>query len=76
MAVLAAGSVNDATVNMLRRSGSYVIAFTPLDEAPLIGRRLEENWPGGTAYAGIKSLAGQSELTDALRELSPGRCRS
>ncbi|MCZ4060975.1 AAA family ATPase [Pantoea sp. LMR881] len=68
VAVLAGREVNDATVNMLRRSGSYVIAFTPLDEAT-IGRRLEENRPVVSVTQGIKSLAGQSELTDALREL-------
>ena len=68
VAVLAGKEVNDATVNMLRRSGSDVIAFTPLDEAT-IGRRLEENRPVVSVTQGIKSLAGQSELTDALREL-------
>ncbi|MDI9766911.1 conjugative transfer relaxase/helicase TraI [Pantoea dispersa] len=68
VAVLAGKEVNDATVNMLRRSGSDVIAFTPLDEAT-IGRRLEENRPVVSVTQGIKSLAGESELTDALREL-------
>ncbi|WP_312119488.1 AAA family ATPase [Pantoea vagans] len=68
VAVLAGKEVNDATVNMLRRSGSDVIAFTPLDEAT-IGRRLEENRPVVSVTQSIKSLAGQSELTDALREL-------
>ncbi|KIC86409.1 conjugative transfer relaxase/helicase TraI [Pantoea agglomerans] len=68
VAVLAGKEVNDATVNMLRRSGSNVIAFTPLDEAT-IGRRLEENRPVVSVTQGIKSLAGESELTDALREL-------
>ncbi|WP_275555780.1 MobF family relaxase [Mixta sp. Marseille-Q2659] len=68
VAVLAGKEVNDATVNMLRRSGSNVIAFTPLDEAT-IGRRLEENRPVVSVTQGIKSLAGESDLTDALREL-------
>jgi len=68
LAVLAGKEVNDATVNMLRRSGSDVIAFTPLDEAT-IGRRLEENRPVVSVTQGIKSLAGESDLTDALREL-------
>lgn len=68
VAVLAGKEVNDATVNMLRRSGSDVIAFTPLDEAT-IGRRLEENRPVVSVTQGIKSLAGESDLTDALREL-------
>lgn len=68
VAVLAGKEVNDATVNMLRRSGSNVIAFTPLDEAT-IGRRLEENRPVVSVTQGIKSLAGESNLTDALREL-------
>ena len=68
LAVLAGKEVNDATVNMLRRSGSDVIAFTPLDEAT-IGRRLEENRPVVSVTQGIKSLAGESDLSDALREL-------
>jgi len=68
VAVLAGKEVNDATVNMLRRSGSDVVAFTPLDEAT-IGRRLEENRPVVSVTQGIKSLAGENELTDALREL-------
>ncbi|MBD8145387.1 MobF family relaxase [Pantoea agglomerans] len=68
VAVLAGKEVNDATVNMLRRSGSDVIAFTPLDEAT-IGRRLEENRPVVSVTKGIKSLSGESDLTDALREL-------
>lgn len=68
VAVLAGKEVNDATVNMLRRSGSDVIAFTPLDEAT-IGRRLEENRPVVSVTQGIKSLSGESDLTDALREL-------
>ena len=68
VAVLAGKEVNDATVNMLRRSGSDVIAFTPLDEAT-IGRRLEENRPVVSVTQGIRSLAGESDLADALREL-------
>lgn len=69
VAVLAGKEVNDATVNMLRRSGSDVIAFTPLDEVT-IGRRLEENRPVVSVTQGIKSLAEQNDLTDALRELA------
>lgn len=69
VAVLSGKEVNDATVNMLRRSGSDVIAFTPLDEAT-IGRRLEENRPVVSVTQGIKSLAEENDLTDALRELA------
>ena len=68
VAVLAGKEVNDATVNMLRRSGSDVIAFTPLDEAA-ISRRLEENRPVVSITQGIKSLSGESDLSSALREL-------
>lgn len=68
VAVLAGKEVNDATVNMLRRSGSDVIAFTPLDEAA-ISRRLEENRPVVSITQGIKSLSGESDLSGALREL-------
>ncbi len=68
VAVLAGKEVNDVTVNMLRRSGSDVMAFTPLDEAT-IGRRLEENRPVVSVTQGIKSLSGESDLTDALRAL-------
>ncbi|MFZ4214666.1 AAA family ATPase, partial [Pantoea endophytica] len=69
VAVLAGKEVNDATVNMLRRSGSDVIAFTPLDEAT-ISRRLEETRPVVSVTQGIKSLADDSDLTGALRELA------
>lgn len=69
VAVLAGKEVNDATVNMLRRSGSDVIAFTPLDEVT-IGRRLEENRPVVSVTQGIKSLAEENDLTEALRELA------
>ncbi|MDU3074741.1 MAG: MobF family relaxase [Mixta calida] len=72
VAVLAGKEVNDATVNMLRRSGSNVIAFTPLDEAA-ISRRLEENRPVVSVTQGIKSLSGESDLSDALRELESRR---
>lgn len=68
LAVLAGKEVNDATVNMLRRSGSNVIAFTPLDEAT-ISRRLEENRPVVSVTQSIRSLSGESDLTDALRAL-------
>lgn len=68
VAVLAGKEVNDSTVNMLRRSGSDVIAFTPLDEAS-IQRRLEENRPSVSITQGITSLTGESDVTDALRAL-------
>ncbi|QHM74013.1 MobF family relaxase [Mixta intestinalis] len=68
LAVLSGKDVNDSTINMLRRSGSDVIAFTPLDEAT-INRRLKENGPVVSVTQSIRSLAGESDLTDALREL-------
>lgn len=68
IAVLAGKEVSDETVNMLRRSGGNVIAFTPLDENT-IGRRLEQNRPVVTVTQGIKSLSGEESLTDALRTL-------
>ena len=49
-------------------SSAGVKQFTPLDEAT-IGRRLEENRPVVSVTQGIKSLSGESDLTDALREL-------
>lgn len=68
LAVLAGKEVNDTTVNMLRRSGSRVIAFTSLDEAT-ISRRLEENRPVVSVTQGIKSLSGENDIADALREM-------
>jgi len=68
VAVLTGKEVNDATVNMLRRSGSDVMAFTPLDEAT-IGRRLKENRPKVSVTQGIRSLSGEGDLIGALRAL-------
>lgn len=72
VAVLAGREVNDATVNMLRRSGSDVIAFTPLDEGA-ISRRLEENRPSVSVTQGLKTLAGEDDITGALRAIEARR---
>jgi len=68
IAVLSGKDVNDTTVNMLKRSGDSVTAFTPLDEQT-IAKRLDENRPSVTVTQGVKSLSGQDDLADALRAL-------
>ena len=68
IAVLSGRDVSDTTVNMLKRSGDNVTAFTPLDEQT-IKKRLEENRPSVTVTGSVKSLSGQDDLTDALRTL-------
>ncbi|WP_240116238.1 MobF family relaxase [Erwinia endophytica] len=69
IAVMAGKDVNDTTVNMLKRSGDSVTAFTPFDEQT-ITKRLEENRPSVTVTQGVKSLSGQDDLSDALRTLN------
>nr|WP_234472099.1 AAA family ATPase [Erwinia sp. S43] len=68
IAVLSGRDVSDATINMLKRSGDNVTAFTSLDEHSLT-KRLEENKPLVTITGSLKSLSGQNDLTDALRAL-------
>ncbi|PRD13664.1 AAA family ATPase [Pantoea coffeiphila] len=68
IAVLNGRDVSDATVNMLKRSGDNVTAFTSLDEHTMT-KRLEENKPLVTITGSLKSLSGKDDLTDALREL-------
>lgn len=68
IAVLSGKDVSDTTLNMLKRSGDSVIAFTPLDEKT-IARRLDENRPSVTVTQGVKSLTGEDDLADALRAL-------
>ncbi|NIF23934.1 MobF family relaxase [Candidatus Pantoea multigeneris] len=68
IAVLAGKEVDDTTLNLLRRSGGNVVAFTPLDEAT-INKRLEANRPSITVTQGVKSQAGKEDLAEALREL-------
>ncbi|WP_199257246.1 MobF family relaxase, partial [Pantoea sp. BAV 3049] len=68
IAVLSGKDVSDTTLNMLKRSGDSVIAFTPLDEKT-IEKRLDENRPSVTVTQGVKSLAGEDDLADALRAL-------
>lgn len=68
IAVLSGRDVSDATVNMLKRSGDNVTAFTSLDEHTMT-KRLEENRPLVTITGSLKSLSGQDDLTEALRTL-------
>lgn len=72
VAVLSGREVTDSTVNLLRRSGENIIAFTPLDEAAITAR-LENERTSVSVTQGIKSLAGKEELTQALRELQNNR---
>ncbi|WON75539.1 MobF family relaxase [Serratia sp. UGAL515B_01] len=72
VAVLSGREVTDSTVNLLRRSGENIIAFTPLDDAAITAR-LENERTSVSVTQGIKSLAGKDDLTQALRELQNNR---
>lgn len=72
VAVLSGREVNDATVNLLRRSGENIIAFTPLDEAAITSK-LQNERAAVSVTQGIKTLSGKTDLTHALRELQNNR---
>ncbi|MDF7660711.1 plasmid replication initiator RepA [Erwiniaceae bacterium L1_54_6] len=68
IAVLAGKDVTDATINMLRRSGDRVVAFSPLDENA-INRRLAQNRASVTVTQSLKAFSGLESLTDAIRSV-------
>ncbi|WP_217621312.1 AAA family ATPase [Pantoea cypripedii] len=68
IAVLAGKDVTDATINMLRRSGDRVVAFSPLDENA-INRRLAQNRASVTVTQSLQAFTGQERLTDAIRSV-------
>ncbi|WP_416414399.1 MobF family relaxase [Pantoea sp. App145] len=72
IAVLAAKEVTDPTVNLLRRSGDRVIAFTPLDEST-INRRLAENRPSVTVSQSLRTVSGTDCIKHALRSIEASR---